>query len=149
MENKRYFLRIKDGQRGGERGHIYVEVPNVYLPDGFVAYVDEHSTTPDLIEVHPADEVVYISTYQYESINERAIDGEETGYAVQRVMEEVEMASKLEETLSIFKEVAKDLGRQWDKVAYDSDICTRLTASYPFIEEYSEVLDKIIEWGNK
>lgn len=65
METK-YFIRTKATVTGGEVGYIFEEVPNVYMPPGFVAYTDA-LTGREYIEIHPSDEVKYISRSQYKT----------------------------------------------------------------------------------
>lgn len=147
MKKQGYFLRIKDGKIGGERGHVYREATNVFLPDGFVAYMDEHSTTPEHIEVHPADELRRISESQYLRITSYLMEGTEPGNEIAGVLEELESESRLQARLEVFQRAARALLAEWERLPYGTRINERLTESYPFSEEFSEVVAKIGDWG--
>ncbi len=149
MKKQRYFIRIKDGTLGGERGHIYKEATNVFLPDGFVAYTNEYSTMPDAIEVHPADELRVITADQYNRIAACVMEGVEAGHEIKAVMVAVEAEDKILDKVAEFKRVASELYSLWEPIPFASPVNQLLTDTYPFDKDFQEVLDEICRWGNR
>lgn len=143
---KKYFIRTKATPTGGEVGHIFEEVPNVYMPPGFVAYTDS-LTDRGYIEIHPSNEVKYISQSQYERIASCILEDRDATQEVSWVLRELEAEKVLMDKLEAFQDAARALVKAWGDIAHDSPVEDLLTRTYPFNEDFEEVEAKIHVWG--
>lgn len=144
-----FFIRVKESETD-EIGFIYRGVTGVIPPAGYTAIRNLHCTR-SAIEIVPTDDIRQISFAQYESIEDRIVDGDDPSDVIERVIADVikTPSDKFREALANFQDAACKLTEAWERLGVDDAEAVGANDNYPFEHSFDEMVAKITVWGTK
>ena len=147
-KNVRYYVLLNDSETShGERGWVYVEVPHIVVPDGYVTLLDEHSTNQHT-EVMPVKNLMELTHDQYERFQYLLESGRDVAEELETLIAMRRTAiRKLKEQRDAFVQQAVNLLDEWHNVGYELAEEAGMDTSYPFEQDFAEIVAKLTNWG--